>query len=193
MLADLPWDPTRVRWQLRVRKFFCGHLQCPRRIFTARLRGVVAPWARRTPRLAAWVSAIGLALGGAAGTRLSQHVGLTVSRNTLLRVVRRLSLPSLATLKVLGVGSCTFSLRIIQLPENQVASLRFTDLRGGTRDGTRPAVLHTLTAWNTRALCEPDLGLATAPRSDQPRHHTGYEACTSAYAMSRSHLYTIRF
>jgi Transposase DDE domain len=27
--------------------------------------------------------------------------------------------------------SCTFSLRIIQLPENQVASLRFTDLRGG--------------------------------------------------------------
>jgi hypothetical protein len=31
------------------------------------------------------------------------------------------------------------------------------------------------------------------PRSDQPRHHTGYEACTSAYAMSRSHLYAIRF
>jgi hypothetical protein len=150
MLADLPWGPTRVRWQLRVRKFFCGHLQCPRRIFTARLPGVVAPWARRTPRLAAWVSAIGLALGGAAGTRLSQHVGLTVSRDTLLRVVRRLSLSSLATLKVLGVGSCTFSLRIIQLPENQVASLRFTDLRGGTRDGTRPAVLHP--TFRTEAL-----------------------------------------
>jgi hypothetical protein len=77
-------------------------------------------------------------------------------------------------------GSCTFSLWIIQLPENQVASLRFADLRGGTRDGTRPAVLHALAAWNPGALYEPALGLATAARGDQPRHHTGDEAFTSA-------------
>jgi transposase len=108
-LADLPWGPTHVRWQLRVRKFFCGNLQCPRRIFTERLPGVVAPWARRTQRLAAWVIAIGLALGGAAGTRLSQHLGLTVSRNTLLRVVRRLPTPSFAIAKILGVDD--FALR----------------------------------------------------------------------------------
>ena len=87
--------------------------------------------------------------------------------------------------------SCPFNLRIIQLPENQVASLRFTDLRGGTRDGTRPTVLYTLAAWTTGTLCEPDLGLATAPQSDQPHHHSGYEAFTSAYAISRSHLSAI--
>jgi hypothetical protein len=75
-------------------------------------------------------------------------------------------------------GSCTSSLRIIQMPENQVASLCFTDLGGGTRDGARPGVPHTLAAWNPRALCEPDLGLATAPRGDQPCHHAGYEAFT---------------
>jgi hypothetical protein len=189
MLADLPWDPTRVRWQLRVRKFFCGHLQCPRRIFTARLPGVVAPWARRTPRLAAWVSAIGLALGGAAGTRLSQHVGLTVSRNTLLRVVRRLSLPSLATLKVLGVGSCTFSLRIIQLPENQVASLRFTDLRGGTRDGTRPAVLHL--TFRTEALIVVHMHLynqgSRFPRSWRRGWCSSVRLSTVGHGRGRSH------
>ena len=84
-------------------------------------------------------------------------------------------------------GSCTSSLRIIQLPEKQVASLRFTDRGGGTRDGTRPAVPHTLAAWNPGALCEPDLGLATAPRRDQPRHHAGDEAFTSVYAISRTH------
>jgi hypothetical protein len=84
--------------------------------------------------------------------------------------------------------SYTFSLRIIQLPENQVASLRFADLRGGTRDGTRTAVLHALDAWNPGALYGPALGLATAPRSDQLRHHTGDEAFTSAYAISRFHL-----
>jgi transposase len=103
MLADLPWGPIRVRWQLHVRKFVCGNSQCPRRLFTEQLPAVVAPWARRTERLAAWLIPIGLALGGAAATRLSQCLGLAVSRNTLLRVVRRLPAPSLATPKVLGV------------------------------------------------------------------------------------------
>jgi transposase len=65
-LADLPWSGYRVTWQLRVRKLFCDNRQCPRRIFTERLPGLVAPWARRTFRLRARLLAIGLALGGAA-------------------------------------------------------------------------------------------------------------------------------
>ena len=68
---------------------------CPRRIFTERLPGVVAPWARRTRRLTARLLAIGLALGGAAGARLSQSFGLPVSRNTLLRVIRRAPCPAM--------------------------------------------------------------------------------------------------
>jgi hypothetical protein len=83
--------------------------------------------------------------------------------------------------------SCTFNLRIIQLSGNQVASLRFTDRGGGTREGARPAVLHTLAARHPGALYEPDLGLATAVRGDQPRHHAGDEAFTSASAISGSH------
>jgi transposase len=74
-LADLPWGTVRVRWQLRVRKCVCTNAQCSRRIFTERLPGVVAPWAQQTQRLVAWLLAIGLALGGAAGARLSQHLG----------------------------------------------------------------------------------------------------------------------
>lgn len=111
LLADLPWGAARVRWQLHVRKFFCGNPQCPRRIFTERLPGVVAPWARRTQRLAAWLSAIGLALGGAAGTRLSRRLGLIVSRYTLLRVVRRLPLPCDRTPQVLGIDDFAFRKR----------------------------------------------------------------------------------
>src|SRR5215218_2930998 len=34
LLANLPWSPARVRWQLRVRKFVCTNAQCSRRIFT---------------------------------------------------------------------------------------------------------------------------------------------------------------
>lgn len=110
-LADLRWGAARVRWQLRVRKFFCGNAQCPRRIFTERLPGVVAPWARRTQRLAVWLMAISLALGGAAGARLSRRLDLTVSRNTLLRVVRRLPLPYDNTPQVLGVDDFAFRQR----------------------------------------------------------------------------------
>jgi transposase len=56
-----------------------------------------------------WLSAMGLTLGGATGVRLSRCLGLTVSRHTLLRVVRRLSVPSGATPTVLGVDD--FALR----------------------------------------------------------------------------------
>jgi transposase len=102
-LADLPWGVTRVRWQRRVSKFVCANAQCPRRILTERLPDVVAPWARRTRRWAAWLIAIGLALGGAAGVRLSQRLGSTLSRQTLLRMIRRLPLSCERTPQVLGV------------------------------------------------------------------------------------------
>ncbi|HEX2290358.1 MAG TPA: ISL3 family transposase, partial [Pseudonocardiaceae bacterium] len=108
-LADLPWSGSRVTWRLRVRKFFCGHPPCPCRIFTERLPGLAAPWARRTLRLATRLLAIGLALGGAAGARLSQSFGLPVSRNTLLRVIRRAPCPAISSPQVLSVDD--FALR----------------------------------------------------------------------------------
>jgi transposase len=102
-LADLPRASYRVRLQLRVRKWFCDHTPCRRRIFTERLPTVAAPWARRTLRLARRLVALGLALGGKAGVRLSQCWALRVSRNTLLRLIRHLPQPVFATPIVLGV------------------------------------------------------------------------------------------
>jgi transposase len=111
-LADLPWGVACVRWQLHVRKFVCANGQCPRRIFTERLPEVAAPWARRTRRLVAWLLAIGLALGGAAGVRLSRRLGCPLSRQTLLRLIRRLPLAGARTPRVLGVDD--FALRTRQ-------------------------------------------------------------------------------
>ena len=107
-LADLPCGPWRVVLHLQVRKFFCANGRCTRRIFTERLAPLMAPWARRTQRLATWLAQIGVALGGAAGRRLGQRLGVTVSRQTLLRTIRRLPLPSLATPKILGVDDFAF-------------------------------------------------------------------------------------
>jgi transposase len=108
-LADLPWAQYRVCLQLRVRKWFCRNRACPRRIFTERLPTVAAPWARRTLRLAQRLVTLGIALGGKAGVHLGHAWALVVSRNTLLRLLRRLPQPILPTPRVLGVDD--FALR----------------------------------------------------------------------------------
>jgi transposase len=108
-LADLPWATYRVCLQLRVRKWFCRNRACPRRIFTERLPMVAAPWARRTLRLAQRLVALGMALGGKAGVRRGHAWDLAVSRNTLLRLLRRQPAASFPTPRVLGVDD--FALR----------------------------------------------------------------------------------
>ena len=102
-LADLPWGEYAVTVRLRVRRLFCDAPCCERRIFAERLPGVAGPWARKTARLAERLTAVALALGGAAGARLVRKLGLVASRNTLLRLVRRAPLPVVATPSALGV------------------------------------------------------------------------------------------
>lgn len=102
-VADLPWAEYAAQLHLQVRKFYCRNPRCPRRIFCERLPQVVAPYRRRTERLAKRLFQLGLAVGGAAGARLSQVVSSKVSRNTVLRELRRNSLPDYPTPRVLGV------------------------------------------------------------------------------------------
>jgi transposase len=102
-LADLPWSAYAVTVRFKVRRLFCDAAGCARRIFTERLPGVAVSWARRTTRWAGQLTAVGLALGGAAGARLSRALGTVVSRNTLLRLVRRIPQPDRITPSALGV------------------------------------------------------------------------------------------
>ena len=110
-LADLPWAQYRVCLQLRVRKWFCGNRRCRRRIFTERLPTVAAPWARRTLRHAQRLIALGMALGGKAGEQLGHAWDVVVSRNTLLRMLRKQPTPSFPTPTVLGVDDFAFRKR----------------------------------------------------------------------------------
>jgi transposase len=96
-VADLPWGPWRVVLHLQGRKFFCANGRCTRRLCPERLAPRVALWARRTPRLVRWLVHLAVELAGTAGARLSRGLGLGVSRHTLLRWLRRLPLPDVAT------------------------------------------------------------------------------------------------
>jgi transposase len=102
-LTDLPWGTRVVRIHLMVRKFVCRHPHCARRIFTERLPDLIAPYARKTPRLIMVLQAFGMALGGKAGVRLTARRHLSTSPSTLLRLVRAAPMPHTPVLQAVGV------------------------------------------------------------------------------------------
>ena len=108
-VADLPWAGWAVRLELHVRRFFCLNKECVRQIFTERLPNVVAPYARRTMRLGDLFTLIGFALGGEAGKRLVDGMGLEISPDTLLRLVREQQESQVQTPRVLGVDDFFFA------------------------------------------------------------------------------------
>src|SRR5260370_39758026 len=112
VLADLPWMGCAMRLVLHVRRFFCPNPDCQRQIFTERLPSVVAPYARRTLRLQDLFTLIGFALGGEAGQRLVEGMGLVTSPDTLLRLVHVAQETSHPTPRVLGVDDFSFRRRI---------------------------------------------------------------------------------
>ncbi|MBI4782408.1 MAG: ISL3 family transposase [Oscillatoriophycideae cyanobacterium NC_groundwater_1537_Pr4_S-0.65um_50_18] len=107
-LADLPCINFKLILTLQVSKFFCDHAGCIRRIFTERIPEIAAPWARKTVRLVQRLEAIGLALGGAAGARLSHQIGMGACGSTLLNVLEKLPLPEFEVPKILGVDDFAF-------------------------------------------------------------------------------------
>jgi hypothetical protein len=88
---------------VRVHKFFCGNAACHHHIFTERLPDVAQPWARRTRRLAQSLLDVGVALGGRAGSRLTQRLQRPTPPASLLRVVHHAPIPQMLTLKAVGV------------------------------------------------------------------------------------------
>jgi transposase len=102
-LADLPWATAPIELRVIVRRFRCCTGTCRRQTFAERLPSVAPRYARTTTRLATTQANTGLVLGGAAGARhLSRH-GVSVSRNTLLRRVRSVSLPEGPAPEIIGV------------------------------------------------------------------------------------------
>ncbi len=102
--ADLPLGGRRVELKLSVRRFRCDAVRCKRQIFAERFAADVLPaFARRTGRLERIVHHLALALGGRPGESLARRLMLPVSRDTLLRVVRRRRQSRPDPLSVIGI------------------------------------------------------------------------------------------
>ena len=103
LIQDLCWADLQVRFTLRVRRFVCSNEVCPRRTFAERLGEQIKAYARRTTRCTALLQTIARMLGGKAGARLATVMGLSVSADTLLRLIRAIQVPEAATPEVLGI------------------------------------------------------------------------------------------
>ena len=129
LLTDLPAFGHELRVALLVRRFYCRQATCPKRTFAERFPGAVAPHARRTRRLSKALSRVGIALGGAAGARLARGLGMPVSRDTLLRVIRALPLPAVEPPRVVGVDDWalrkgrTYGTILVDLERHRVLDL----------------------------------------------------------------------
>jgi transposase len=108
-LADAPIGGRPVEVVLRVRRFFCDNSGCTARTFAEQVPGLTAPRARRTGLLRATLETIGLALAGRAGARLADRLGMPVSRDSMLRLIRALPDPPIDSPQVVGVDD--FALR----------------------------------------------------------------------------------
>jgi hypothetical protein len=84
-------------------------VSCHQRIFTERLAATAArPFGRRTTRLEGIVHHLGLALGGRPGQGFARRLLLPVSKDTLLRVVRRHAAQPAEVLRVVGIDDWPF-------------------------------------------------------------------------------------
>jgi len=128
-VSDLPVSGRSVILRLRVRRFFCRRPTCARRIFTERLPTLVAPYGRGSYNLRAAAQEIGCALGGEAGARLAQRLGLHMSPDTLLTLVRTIPLPVTGAVRVLGVDEWAwrkgrrFGTILVDLEHHRVVAL----------------------------------------------------------------------
>lgn len=101
-LSDLPASGRRVRLLVEARRFRCRGRSCARRIFTERF-DLTEPWSRRTARLNVLVYHLALALGGRPASRFADRLMTPVSKDTLLRELRRRGRPGFAPPRVIGI------------------------------------------------------------------------------------------
>ena len=97
---------------MHVRRFFCKKRTCAQKMFTERLPELCRPHAQRTKRLQKALCQLGLTAGGQAGTDLGSELGLSGSRDTILRLVRQHQQPDPPKSRIVGVDDWAWKRRL---------------------------------------------------------------------------------
>src|SRR5688500_11914097 len=84
-VQDLPLGERTVTLRLHLNRYRCRQSTCSQQTFREQHPNVVIKWGRSTVRHTTAIQAVGLALGGAPGSRLAARLRLTSGRSTILR------------------------------------------------------------------------------------------------------------
>jgi transposase len=131
-LKDLAAQGESVTLRVHVSRWRCQNPRCDTQVFTERLAGVCAPHARHTGRFGDVIQLVGYALGGRGGERLLSRLGMPVSDDTILRLVKRSAkaLPSGDAIRVVGIddwawrkGQHHFGTILVDLERRRVVDL----------------------------------------------------------------------
>ena len=128
-IRDLPFSEYAVWLKLCVRRFRCLNPACQRQTFTEQLPRLAAPYAQRTHQLKRTLNEVGCYGSSEAGSRLLEKLRMKVSGDTLLRLLRKATLPEVGTPRVLSIDDWaqrkgrTYGTILVDLERHQVVDL----------------------------------------------------------------------
>jgi transposase len=125
----MPISTRAVHVELKVRRFRCHTADCKRQTFAEPLLGVTSSYSRRTDRLTEVLWHLGQVAGGSPGARLSNHLRMPISRQSLLRLLRRKVEDVAHTPRVIGLDDWakrkgqTYGTIVVDLEQHCVVEL----------------------------------------------------------------------
>lgn len=112
VLRDLPSVGYPIRLIMHVRRFFCKKNTCAQKIFVERLPTLCHPHAQRTKRLQEALRQLGLIIGGQAGADVGSELGISGSRDTILRLLRQWEQTSQQEPHIIGLDDWAWKRRL---------------------------------------------------------------------------------
>jgi transposase len=100
---DLSLSGKHVRLHLTVQRYFCHNERCAHRTFAERIPEIVPFKGRRTASLTKVLRQVAFEVSAEVAARMLSYLGIKVSGDTVLRVVRRTTIGTVTTPRVLGV------------------------------------------------------------------------------------------
>jgi len=99
----LSWGKFSVRFRITVRRFFCRNPNCAKTTFAEQFPQIVLPHAQRTISVINLLRAIAFETSAESTARISRHLNMDVSPDTILRILRSTRQPARSVPRVLGV------------------------------------------------------------------------------------------
>ncbi|MCA2230500.1 ISL3 family transposase [Nonomuraea aurantiaca] len=194
LLQDLPAGGRPVLIALSVRRLKCENRACEAETFAEPIAGLAVRHARNTSQLRRMLELFALALAGRAASRLADMIGITVSRDTLIRLIRALPEPALDPVTVLGIDDWA------KRKGHSYATLLVNMETGQPIDVLDDRTADTVTAWlhqhpEIKVICRDRAGAyAEAARAGAPqatevadRWHLWHNLCRAAEHIVRAH------